>query len=1834
MKRYLPLLFIITIVVLCFQSCNEQQKKPAGAIDNPFISAYTSGVISIEAPIRIRLAQEHEKFEQNSIIEKKLFDFSPSIDGDAYWIAPTTIEFRAKENLKSDQVYQVTFHVSNLIEEAKGDNKTFKFSISTIKPSFITNIDDLRLQDDEVADVYVLIGQVSAADYVDDAKIEEVLNASFEGNNLKIDWEHFQAEKKHQFSIKDITPTDHPSQIILQWDGKPIDYDYKNVDTVKVAAKGVFEILGIKTNTKEHYILCTFSEPLNTRQKFESYVQLDASTQPRFNASSNKLYIYLSDTENNTVTITLQAGLRSKTNKKLEEDYQQTVVFEDPKPAIRFTGKGVLMPSSSNLTIPFQAVNLSAVDVRIYRIYENNILQFLQVNNLDGSGELRRVGKPISTTTVKLGEGKKVDLHRWNAFSLDLANSINPEPGAIYEVHLSFKRAYSLYECDNGASRTDRDDNMSKNTSSDDESDDDDNYYYYDWSERNNPCHDAYYNYTRFISRNVIATDIGMIVKQGGEKSLLVFVNNLITTQPLNGVKITAYDYQQQPIGEGRTDNEGKVTLTYTERPYILMASQDNHKSYIRIDEGLSLSLSSFDVSGVEIKKGINGFLYGERDIWRPGDTIFLSFMLQDIDRTLPAHHPVVFELYDVHNQLINRIVHTHGENGLYAFPSATNPDAPTGTWEAKVRVGGVTFYKSVRVATIKPNRLKIVTTLDQDIITQNKNITGELSARWLHGANAPGLKADITARFTPVRTTFKNFSDYSFEDITKQSESPSERVESGRLNENGCMKFSIPTKNNDDAPGTLRASLGIRVFEEGGEFSIDNASVNILPYSSYVGLKVPKGEGYYDRLEADKDHAFTIITVDDSGKAISRNVEVSIYQTEWSWWWSSSDNSIANYTHRLYKNKVYSTKVTTDNSGKGSFKFRVNHPEWGIYLVQVVDPKSGHRVTQRIYIDWWYYGRGNNQAEGANMLTFTTDKEKYNVGENALITIPSTAGARALVSIETGSKVLRFFWVECKDQKTDITIPATADMTPNVYVHITMIQPHAQTKNDLPIRLYGAIPMLVEDPQTRLYPEIKGPNVIRPEESFNIKVSEKNGKEMSYTLAIVDDGLLDLTHFITPDPWSFFFKRQALGVRSWDLYNFVMGAYGGKIEQIFAIGGDDEMGQQDDTKKANRFKPVVKFAGPFTLKAGKSKDHKFTINNYVGSVRAMVIAGTGQAYGKADNTMPVRSPLMVQATLPRVLGPGETVSLPVTVFAMEKHVKNVKIEIKPNSIFEVIGGTSKNISFKETGDEIVTFQLRVKNTLGYGNVKISASSGNEKAEQSIELDVRTSNPAVIVSEEAIIQGNKSETLSLKLPGIEGTNTAEVEVSSLPPLNLGERLNYLITYPHGCLEQTTSSAFPQLYLGDILDLNEKLKTQTENNIKSAINRLKYFVTTYGTFSYWPGCIDHICDWTNNYAGHFMLEAERKGYKIPGGMKENWINAQQKAARNWSPENNDRYQVSQSDLTQAYRLYVLALANAPELGAMNRLKERTSISTQTKWMLAGAYLLAGQPETAKAIIKNLPMEIKPYSRFSETYGSSYRDEAMILEILTRLGDKENSFLLAKRVSDILNSATWMDTQTTAYCLMNLAKYAIGSKGNLEFSYTPKGKKVEKITSKKTIWNNDLGSLSGTETSMKIDNNTSHTIFVRFTAKGYPLVGEEKAAENNLRISVRYYDTNGNPIHVDNLSQGTDFEAEVKITNPGLRGRYSNMALTQIFPSGWEILENRLTDEQKNTGITYMDIRDDRVLAYFDIPASNTITVKVKLNAAYVGRYYLPAVACEAMYDHSINANSVGRWITVE
>ena len=466
-------------------------------------------------------------------------------------------------------------------------------------------------------------------------------------------------------------------------------------------------------------------------------------------------------------------------------------------------------------------------------------------------------------------------------------------------------------------------------------------------------------------------------------------------------------------------------------------------------------------------------------------------------------------------------------------------------------------------------------------------------------------------------------------------------------------------------------------------------------------------------------------------------------------------------------------------------------------------------------------------------------------------------------------------------------------------------------------------------------------------------------------------------------------------------------------------------------------------------------------------------------------------------------------------------------------------------------------------------------------------------------------------------------------------MNLQKRLNYLIEYPHGCIEQTTSAVFPQLVLNQLTDLDENKKAQVDRNIKAGIGRLQNFQRPEGGFGYWPGAYQSD-EWGTNYAGHFLIEAQNNGYLVSDYMLQQWKNYQRGKANSWAPSTTNFYG---GDLTQAYRLYTLALAKAPELGAMNRLKEFKYLSAEAKWRLAAAYKLTGQDNTALDLISGLSTSFEERASPGFTFGSALRDQSMVFETLTIMGKKAKAAELLPTIAAKLSQDNWYSTQTTAYALIAIAKYCgknpsgakIIAAGNVD------GKNVD-INSASYIRQIPILFSKGSS-NVTITNKGNNTLYVRLVTQGQPLAGDSIKINNNpavLNMSVSYVSQNGSAVDINKITQGTDFVAKVVITNPGKRGHYSQMALSQIFPSGWEILNARMFDGEgafKSSSSTYQDIRDDRVYTYFDIGSNQTNTYYIQLNASYLGRFFLPGTYCEAMYDNSITAAVNGKWVEV-
>ncbi len=1848
-------LFVLTLLSLVFFSCKDKTPNNDNLFKfKDYIIQTTSGIVSSRSNIVVKFNKKITKQELNSELTETVLDISPETKGMVVVKDNYSIVFIPETKLNPDTEYTINVHLNNLFEGIPKELKKYQFQFKTITPNF--NLDTKNIQSYSKEWQY-LEGYLHSADALSLEECQSILTATQEGKDLSIKWQEINS-KSYDFIIDSISRKENDSEVQIKWNGKPLDIDNTGKKNITIPGKNNFSIVGVSViQNPEQYLAINFSDPLKKRQNFNGLVSISGVENIKCTVDGNVLKAYPSSRVVGTHSIEVFSGIKSTDGIRLKKAYKEQVAFAQKKPAIRLLNQGSILPNSSELNFNFEAVNLKSATVRVIKIYEDNVLQFLQNNELNSRDRygIRQVGRRVAKKKINLLDEGEQNSGEWKAYAVDLSELIHAEPGAIYRVEMSFDMSDSVYNCEESEIKDSSEDDEYEyyddeyyeedfdtytQQSPEDEEEREEMYwdnllysyknYPYNWRQRDNPCHPAYYNQDRIVTQNILASNLGVIAKKGENKKYNFAVTNILNTNPISGAKISLYNFQQQEIATLTTSSEGLAEYKADKNAYFAIVSNGPNKTYIKLDDGNSLSLSKFNVSGKKLKKGLKGYLYGERGVWRPGDTLHLTFVLNDKSNPIPTGHPIKFELRDARGKLVNKQLSQHGEARFHKFIIPTDSDAPTGNWSAKVSVGGAKFTKTLKVATVKPNRLKIKIDFgESDFIKVKEGVNGDLEVKWLHGAPAKDLKAEVQMKLYSSTTSFEQYPNYLFQDPTREFDSEEISIFDSKVNSEGKAHIYKQFPNISSAPGMLKASFYTRAFENGGDFSMDVFSKKVSPYISYVGLQKPESRAYGSYF-TDEDTTFDLVTVSDEGNPIKRNgLQLRVYKIDWRWWWSSSYDNLASYVSSEYHEQVYDKTINTDVHGKASFTLNIPENKGGRYLIRIYDPKSGHATgtTTYFYRNWWRSPEGTN-GQSANMLLFATDKDNYNVGETAQITFPSGANGRALISIENGSEVVAQHWVKTNKGETKVSIPITADMSPNVFINISLLQPHADTANDLPLRLYGIIPIMVEDPDSRITPVLDLPDVLKPETEYKVNVSEKTGKAMTYTLAVVDEGLLDLTRFKTPNIWDDFNKKQALGVTTWDIFDQVIGAYGGSIDQVFSIGGDEEAAAKKG-KKANRFKPVVTYLGPFRLEKGQTSTHRIKMPNYIGSVRVMLVAGdnASNAYGSVDKTVPVRKPLMVLATLPRKLSPGEKLQLPVTVFAMEDKVKEVAVSLKLSKGIQIIGSKTQQLSFAKPDEKMLYFELDVSQAKGINTVEVIAQGNGETSTYKVEIDVVNPNPITSQVNDLELRPNAIQEIDFETFGVTGSNMASIEFSTIPAMDFSKRMQYLIQYPHGCVEQTTSSVFPQLFMPDVFDLTAQRKQEIDQNIKDGIKRLGLFQTNDGGMSYWIGERESN-DWGTSYSGHFMIEAEKKGYKLPLTFMTNWLRYQKQQARSWRPT----YKRYNTDLAQAYRLYTLALSGHADLASMNRLREFKAISNDAKWRLAAAYALAGHKKAATDIITTANIDFQPHKYDYYSYGDVNRNRAMALETMLLIDD--SSYIeLAKSIAKKLSSKEWMSTQTTAYSLLSMAKIVEKGGGkNINISYDLHGV-TNKINTNKPVAQRGLNSKDGSN-SIRITNNENNTVFVRILNSGKLPLGTEIPVQRNLTAQVEYLNTDGTSININRLTQGTDFIAKVSIRNTS-RNYVENIALTELFPSGWEILNTSFTDMEggSNKQADFTDIRDDRVNFYFNLGSHNSKTFTVQLNAAYLGKYYKFGVQAEAMYDDDYMVRSKGNWIEV-
>lgn len=1823
--------FIFTVFFASFLfSCSKTEKITYNQENDFLIEEISPTFIPRESKIKISFTKE------TSCTPEDAMTFEPKQKGT--WSVSEdkkTFIFTPQKFYKQNAEFSLIADCNKLF----GGTETGKYVHPFVadKGCYKINFEEMEL--DEDTNLFSLKGKITTDIPVPLSKVKKIIKTSSSGTKRKIQWEdNGTVSTSFNFTIGGIKCYSKANSLTISWKGRAIGFSKKmdknlcGSKTFKIPSDSILDVIDINTSRKNS-ISISFSKILDKAQNLTGFVKAygkDGNVIPFTNASvRNNILTVFSDTNFSDIgSVEILEGIKSIDGFHLGNSSTISLsdVYEIPE--VRFTSSGVILPTTQGSKVIIETKNLTGLLLQVYAIPERTMYQFLQDNELSEKSNLYRVGEPVFEKHVNLNWDDSM-MNRFIPRGIDISELTKKHDYGMYQIRVSFRKKDIKYVCSKGHKDFSYlpfpEDKIAEDTKYKEEKlwnfandlDYKDRRTFWDFNE--DPCHPAFYleNYHPEITakENIIISDIALSAKKDNDGKLYIAAANLKDTQPVKNSFIELYNYIGKKIAEGKTDDNGIAVFDYSEQIEYITATSGSQTTYLKLSAGTELSISHFETGGVISKDGAKGFIYGERGVWRPGDTMYLTFLLQDKDKKLPDDIPVNFELIDPLGKTVEKKILKDQVNGFYSFETSTSEKAATGLYTAKVSIGGNSWTKGLRVESIVPNKLSVKLTSASKILTAGSNSL-KLEGSWLHGASAAGYKADVAVSFSKARPDFKISEGYSFENPLNKVAYKRENIFEGKLNLSSYADINARLESDSKAPGFMNANFVSRIYEPSGTFSTEYTTMKFSPYSRYVGIKLPDGDTERNMLLTDKKHTAQIVCFNADGTpANEAEVTCKVYKVQWKWWWEKDAYTNAGFVEDEYFDEVESKNISIKD-GKGTFDFEIKYPSWGRYLILVSDNAGGHSAGKITYIDWpdWT-GRSSQGANGSSsMVALTADKKSYLPGETASVTFPSSKNCRALITIEKNGIIKKQEWIETKAETTVYKFKLTADMVPNLYIHVTLTQPHLQTANSLPIRLYGVVPVYVENPESVLEPVITNAQNFEPGRETVISVSEKNGRPMTYTLAIVDEGLLGLTSFHAQNPHDEFYKKEASQLKSWDIYSDVINAYTGNLETLLAIGGSDEINAGSNAK-INRFAPVVKFFGPFQLKAGEKKSTAFVMPAYVGAVRAFVVAGFDGAYGVAEKTTAVKSDLMIQSSLPKTLGTNEVIDVPVTVFNGTDKKENVTVEMITKGNLEA--AEKKEISLEVNSDGIVYFTLKTKDA-GKLELNFKAISSSKKtALQSYDVNVISRGTAFTYTEDIKIKAGSSESITAESPFEKGTKKLTLTMSSVPSINLESRLDYLISYPHGCIEQITSGAFPQLYLADFMNLPEDKIQEIQNNVTGILKKYSAYQLAAGSFAYWQGD-GYVNEWGTCYALHFMTEARRKGWTVPENVFTGALDYVYGKSVNWTKSEKA------SEELEAYRLYVLANAGKADLGTMNRLSDSEGLNDASFALLSSAYSITGNKEKGEKLLKKAVSVIPFFRTTGDIFASSIRDDCLKLLAAVNLDDSVLVSKYSKKVIANLSSKDWMSTQETAWALLSLfASYGNPDKENKSYTASVNGKETKAEFTKAF----DVMNLKATETEKQnviVTNTGSKPLYGSVTSSGILKPGSEVEASGKISLSVNYADEEGIPVNVNSIRHGDNFTMKVTVKNM-TDAKIENIALTIPVPTGWELSNDRIGGQVNPTAAyTYMDIKDDRILVYLDLKENDELNLNFNVNCAYSGAYWVPAVSAEAMYDNSINA----------
>jgi len=1493
--------------------------------------------------------------------------------------------------------------------------------------------------------------------------------------------------------------------------------------------------------------------------------------------------------------VLVRADLLAADGNRLGKELKLKVHTGQLDPAVGFASQGSVLPARESRGLPVVSINVPEVDVEFLRIKEKSLPQFFseyQRGGRRGSWELDsdygdkspigQLAEPVYVNRFLLGGKPNERLLTYLPIQ-DIEEL--QEPGLYFAV---MKRAGTFSE--------------------------------------------------QFETAFFTVSDLGLHTRAYKDQ-LFVHTASLRDGGSVGGVELRVLDGKGETILTGKTDSNGNALLKYTlDASHVLIAKRGQDVSMLPFNQP-ALDLSEFAVSG-RSQAWFDVFAWSGRDLYRPGETVRLSALLRDNDGKPVKAQPIFLRLLQPDGKVFRETRLQPGEQGYFNFEQVIPQEAATGRWKVEFRTDPASKEAvqgmDLRIEEFLPERMKLDLEAATPTLAPGQAFPLRASAAYLYGAPADGNRFTAKLAVAVEQHPVESLPGYFFGDPTVELPREAKDVVDAAFDAQGKYSedIALPAEARPVTP--IAAVVSGSVYETGGRTVTRTLKKVMWPAKTLVGVRPLFSDD--DGADANSTAGFEILRVDAAGTPqAGKGLKVTLVREHRDYHWSHGDSGWDYDFTRRYEN------LESKTLDVGATAARISYPvEWGEYRLDVFDPATGLTTRYPFRAGWSWDDENRGLDARPDKVKLALDKTGYRAGDTLKVTLTPPHAGKGLLMVEA-DRMLYVQEIEAKPGST-FSIPVTPEWERHdVYVTALVFRGGSAPSKITPARAVGVAHVPMDRKARRVSVGLVVPKQMRPEQDLPVTVSvpELAGKTAHVTVSAVDVGILNITRFPVPDANGHFFAQRRLGVDAYDIYGRVIESFAGDSAKI-RFGGDVGLAALPQAKRpTSRVQTVDLFAGPVTLDGKGNARVKLRVPDFNGTLRVSVLVYSDDRYGNRDRETVVRAPIVAEASLPRVLAPGDrsTVTLDVQNFTGKAGEFKVRVDGEgPLAISEA----TRTAKLAVDGKSTLSFPLLAQEGYTTAKVRVRVEGNGFNVDRRYDLPVRAGWPSVMRSQTRVLDAMTPVEMNANLADglMGGSVTARMMVSALPPIPFASAIQGALDYPYGCAEQTTSKGYAALELDEptakALGVGGLDAKRRRERMEGAFARLTSMQIGTGHYSMW-GDDDYVNPALTPYVTEFFLDARQGGFAVPEAVLQKSLN---RLSEDLLAGGASFYGYQQRDhlkfANQAYAGYVLARVNRAPLGTLRALydNERGKSMTGLPLVHLGIALSLQGDKTrgAKAIAEGFAKK-GDRDTYLGDYGTTLRDDALMIALVheNKLSKPEYD---ARAVSlgrelDARRSRGWMWLSTQEQvALARLGKALLVDQKKLVGGQWSLGGDSETIARAKIFGR----SLDGAALARgaRFTPTGEPPLYVSLDVTGIP---RNAPAPDSRVINVErsYYGTDGKSWTSGSLKEGEALIVRVNIT---ALDYIPDALLTDLLPAGLEI-ENfnlgdakqwadvvvdgiAINDRSEAADVKHEEFRDDRYVAALKLENRSTARLFYLVRAVTPGTYTVPPPLVEDMY----------------